>query len=160
MIRALVLLGAATALLGSGCGSPCGPSRGTVATVVDGDTVKLESGETVRYLMVDTPEVTSGKNECWGAQAKDFNVTLVRGREIELTYDQQCTDHFDRLLAYVKVGGVEVNTTLVERGYACMLYIAPNGTPRVDEFTALEDQARADKKGLWGNCSPLPPCAQ
>ncbi len=70
--RALVLLGALAGLLGAGCGSPCGPSRGTVATVVDGDTVKLESGETVRYLMVDTPEVTSGKNECWGARGEDL----------------------------------------------------------------------------------------
>ena len=62
----------------------CGPSEGVVATVVDGDTIDLESGERVRYLMIDTPESTT-EVECWGPEAKQANTELVAG---SLTYGE------------------------------------------------------------------------
>ena len=133
----------------------CGPSSGTVARVVDGDTIELESGEKIRYLMVDTPESTT-EVECYGPEAKEFNASLVEGKEIELTYDVDCTDRFDRTLAYVTVGDREVNALLVERGFACMLYIPPNGEDRADEFESLEAVAEAENRGLWGACEENP----
>ena len=57
-----------------------------------------------------------------------------------------------RLLAYVSVGGVEVNSLLVERGYACVLHIPPNGADRVVEFETLEAEAKAAGRGMWGSC--------
>ncbi|MDX2088554.1 MAG: thermonuclease family protein [Kofleriaceae bacterium] len=151
------------ALLGlallAACGeptSPCGPTSAVVARVVDGDTIDLESGERIRYLMVNTPETTGGKNECYGANAVQFNKDLVEGKAIELEYDEKCTDRFDRTLAYVRVNGQEVNTLMLERGYACLLHIPPNGDDRADEFEALEDAAKAAKRGLWGTCDPIP----
>jgi micrococcal nuclease len=144
------------ALLAGGCGggggSPCGPSSGVVDRTIDGDTIELESGETVRYLMIDTPESTGGATDCFGENAHVFNDDLVVGKEVTLEYDVECEDRFGRLLAYVSVGGVEVNTRLVERGYACVLHIPPNGDDRVDEFQALEDAAKADLRGMWGAC--------
>ncbi len=141
----------------SGCGSGgrCGPETGVVDQVLDGDTIVLRSGEKVRYLMVDAPE-TSGTPECYGPEARDFNRQLVVEREVTLRYDQECTDRFDRLLAYVSVDGREVNTTLVQRGYACVLHLPPNGDDRADEFKALEDTAKGESRGLWGYCSPRP----
>ena len=61
----------------------CGPAKGVVARVVDGDTIELESGERIRYLMVDTPE-TFGGEECYGAEAKQFNTDLDGDRCVEL----------------------------------------------------------------------------
>ncbi|MBX3155885.1 MAG: thermonuclease family protein [Deltaproteobacteria bacterium] len=143
----------------SACGEPgsdCGPTEAVVARVIDGDTVELEGGVRIRYLMVNTPETTGGKMECYGENATKANRDLVEGKTVTLTYDQQCTDRFGRTLAYVHVGNVEVNTFLVERGYACVLHIPPNGDDRNDEFKALERAAKAAKKGLWGQCDPIP----
>lgn len=155
-LRRLVFC-AVGALLLHGCGQQCGPSRGVVDSVIDGDTVRLESGETVRYLMVDTPEITD--DECWSQQARTFNETAVLGREIELRYDVECTDNRDRLLAYVSVGGRELNTRMVELGHACVLHLSPNGDDRVEEFEALETTARNGSRGLW-TCSTRPTCAR
>jgi micrococcal nuclease len=124
--------------------------------VIDGDTIELTTGERIRYLMVNTPETTGGSNECFGQNAVTFNRDLVEGRQVSITYDVECTDRFDRTLAYVSVDGMEVNTLLVERGFACVLHIPPNGDSRADEFEALEDAARQAGRGLWGQCDPIP----
>jgi micrococcal nuclease len=138
-----------------GCNSGaerCGPSRAKVTRVVDGDTVELEDGEKVRYLMIDTPESTGGKNDCYGTEATEYNAALVLDRTVELSYDVECQDHYGRLLAYVKVDGQEVNSRLVEYGYACVLYIPPNGEDRHVEFQTIEAQAKAAERGMWGAC--------
>jgi micrococcal nuclease len=145
----------AAALDGADGASECGPSTATVARVIDGDTIELRSGERVRYLMIDTPESTT-HTECFGPEAKLLNEMLVDGKEITLTYDQECTDDFDRLLAYVEVSGQEINRVMVERGYACVLHIPPNGDDVSDEYDALETEARMLDKGLWAACDPTP----
>jgi micrococcal nuclease len=133
----------------------CGPSSGVVDHVVDGDTVVLTSGERVRYLLVDTPEVTEGKNECWGSQATDHNAALVVGQSVTLEYDVECEDVYGRLLAYVAVEGIEVNRDLLETGNACMLHIPPNGSGRWVEYQAIEDAAKQAKVGMWGACGTV-----
>ncbi len=132
------------------------PDTAVVERIIDGDTIELAGGETVRYLMVNTPETTGGKDECYGSNAVTFNTDLVLGKTVELTYDVEREDRFGRTLAWVSVGGQEVNTLIVERGFGCVLYIAPNGTDRRAEFEALEDAAKAANRGLWGSCTPIP----
>lgn len=133
----------------------CGPSSAVVSYVVDGDTVVLASGERVRYLLVDTPEITDGKNECWGTQATNHNAAMVAGQQVKLTYDVECKDVYGRLLAYVAVGDVEVNRELLQTGNACMLHIPPNGNTRWLEYQALEDEARQAGRGMWGACGTV-----
>ena len=133
----------------------CGPSSGVVDHVVDGDTVVLTSGERIRYLLVDTPEITEGKNECWGSQASDHNAAMVVGQDVTLTYDVECEDIYGRLLAYVAVEDVEVNRELLETGNACMLHIPPNGNGRYLEYQALEDAAKQAGVGMWGACGTV-----
>lgn len=169
--RGLLLIGlvvATLSIVATGCGgdeaaagapvSDCGPTSGTVARVVDGDTIELTSGEKIRYLMVDTPESTTQK-ECWGEEAKAANKALVEGQEVTLRYDVECKDRYGRLLAYVSVGGAEVNSLLIQRGHACVLHIGPNGDDRVDEFREFQADAKTAGKGLWADCQPLP-CGQ
>jgi micrococcal nuclease len=137
----------------------CGPERARVERVIDGDTVEISGGERVRYLLIDTPETTSGKQECFGADALEFNRSLVEGRIVELAYASRCRDRFGRLLAYVTVGGLDVNARLVADGYACVLHVPPDGDDRVAEFSTLEGQARLNEAGLWGAC-PAKPCGE
>ena len=141
---------------GGGSNTACGPARGTVVQVIDGDTLELQSGVRIRYLLVDTPENTS-EVECYGPESTQFNVDLVEGEDVALSYEQECADDYGRVLAYVSVGDREINSLLVERGFGCALYIPPNGEERREEFESLEARARADSRGLWGAC-PENPC--
>jgi micrococcal nuclease len=138
----------------AGCGG--GPDTAKVMRVIDGDTVELEGGERIRYLMVNTPETTGGKNECFGADATKFNSDMVLNKTVELRYDVQREDQFGRTLAYVTVDGMEINRLIVERGFGCVLHIPPNGDDRLAEFNMLEQTARLSMRGLWGFCMPVP----
>lgn len=134
----------------------CGPSEAIVDWVVDGDTIILVGGERVRYILVDTPETTNGKDECWGQEATEFNASLVLDQTISLEYDEECRDQYGRLLAYVSVQDYEVNRLLIEEGHACVLYIPPNGAARFSEFQMLENTASANGTNMWGDCDPVP----
>lgn len=140
---------------GGAAGPACGPTEAVVARVIDGDTVELQSGERVRYLLVDTPEITNGKNDCFGPEARDFNRDLVEGKEIALSYDVECEDAYGRLLAYVELEGRDVSRLLVDRGFACVLHIPPNGEERADELMAAEAAAKAGMVGVWGACEEV-----
>lgn len=133
----------------------CGPSSATVTRVVDGDTVELDTGEKVRYLLIDTPESTNGATDCYGHEASDYNSMLVLDREVKLTYDQECRDHFGRLLAYVEVDGIVVNLRLVQQGYACVLFIPPNGQDRKDEYDDAQFEAKSLGRGMWSACEEV-----
>lgn len=155
-LTALLLLTLSS--VGAGCSdddSQCGPGGGTVVRVIDGDTFELGSGETVRLLMIDTPETTGGATDCYGAEAKQYLTTTLTAQDVDLAYDEVCTDQYGRLLAYVSLNGRELNTTLVERGYACVLHIPPNGDDRQEEFETLEYLARTSGTGMWGVCEEV-----
>ena len=61
------------------------PTGGTVTTtvtrVVDGDTVKLSNGETVRLIGIDTPE----KGQCGFNEATNLMRSLVQGQTVAVT---------------------------------------------------------------------------
>jgi micrococcal nuclease len=131
--------------------SECGPSQGEVDHVIDGDTVRLRSGEHVRYLLVDTPELSPAA-QCFSHEARELNAALVEGREVTLKYESQCTDTYQRLLAFISVRDRDVNATLVGRGFARTLFIPPNGETRKREFEVLEREAQTELRGMWGSC--------
>ncbi len=147
-------------ILLSGCsapGSKCGPATAQVDFVIDGDTLALIEGTRIRLLLVDTPETTQGKNDCYGEQAKAFTISRVVGKTVSLSYDEaSCTDRFGRTLAYVSVDGVEVNTELAKQGFACFLYVSPGGMARQEEFATYEAEAKTDRTGMWGACTDIP----
>lgn len=148
---------AALAACTSDPGDPsCGPRAAVVERVIDGDTIVLPGEVRIRYLLVNAPEATGGHADCYGTSAARFNTDLVLGKAIELTYDAHCEDRFGRTLAYVTVDGQDVNRLLVERGYACVLHIPPDGDARADELEAVQAAARSAHRGLWGACDPIP----
>jgi micrococcal nuclease len=155
--RALV---AALVCLLPACADPpaadCGPREAVVRHVIDGDTIELAGGERVRYLLIDAPETGGAAPECFGLEARALNRSLVEGRAVQLRYDAECTDRYGRLLAYISVRDTDVNSYLVDQGYACVLHIPPNGAARAGEFESLQNQAAAAGRGLWGQCANIP----
>lgn len=126
---------------------------GRVVRVIDGDTVVLASGEHVRYLGIDTPEIgRNGKStECFAEEAAERNSALVLDRDVRLLADKKDRDRYGRLLRFVEVDGLNVNVALVEGGYATRIYVSPNdalqGTLRDSEASA-----KASARGLWSAC--------
>ena len=127
-----------------------------VTETVDGDTVHVETAQgtdTVRLLGVNTPEThhpTKGL-ECYGPEASAYTEQVLTGRRVELELDVEHRDKYGRLLAYVLLDGHRFNDDLLERGYARVLVIPPNG---VHARTMLEEQlaAKRARRGLWGAC--------
>jgi len=128
----------------------------TVVSVVDGDTIKIEGGEVVRYIGVDTPETVAPNKpvQCYGKEASAKNNELVQGKVVELVRDVSQRDKFGRLLRYVWVGDVMVNEYLVKEGYAHVSTYPPD-VSYVDTFLAAEKSAREANKGLWSGVCPV-----
>ena len=137
--------------------APCGPEKALVKRVIDGDTIEIDTGQKVRYILVDTPELSEGA--CFADEANKFNEDLVLQHEVTLEYDQSCTDKYGRLLAYVYVGNLCVNEEIIKQGYGCVYFIPPDGEARVDEYRKLEQKAISSGAGLWGVCEEVP-CRQ
>ncbi len=140
---------------------------GAVVHVDDGDTIDVRIGarvERVRYIGIDAPEVAhepgGGRPGHGGARgghgAARLNAALVVGRVVELELDVEARDRYGRLLAYVWVGDTLVNAELIRRGYARAMPIAPN-LRYAGRFAALESEARAERRGLWGMDALDPP---
>ncbi|GAW92058.1 thermonuclease family protein [Calderihabitans maritimus] len=134
---------------------PPGQLVAKVERVVDGDTiiVRLNKGrkERVRLIGIDTPETKHPSKgvEPYGREATAFTRRLVEGRWVKLELDVQERDRYGRLLSYVYIGDTFVNAELVRRGYARVMTVPPN-VKYADLFLSLEQEARRQKRGLWG----------
>lgn len=127
-----------------------------VVSVVDGDTIKIASGQTVRYIGIDTPETKhpTKKVQCFGAEASQRNSELVAGQNVRLEKDVSETDRYGRLLRYVWVGDTLINQQLVAEGYAVASSYPPD-VAKQDLLRAAEQTARTAGRGLWSACPEL-----
>jgi endonuclease YncB( thermonuclease family) len=86
---------------------------GTVTKVVDADTidVQLTSGPIrIRLYGIDAPE----RSQPWGSEATAFLSGKILHQTVELESFQQ--DRYERMIAIVHKGDVNVNTELVRLG--------------------------------------------
>ncbi|MCS3919096.1 thermonuclease family protein [Fervidibacter sacchari] len=130
------------------------PPKGTkgalkVIKVIDGDTVVLSDGRTLRYIGIDAPE----RGQPFYEAAKNFNRRLVQGRVVELEFDIERYDRYGRLLAYVFIRDAKgkrifVNAELVSNGFA-KVYTKPPNVRYADLLFRLQEEAREKRKGLW-----------
>ncbi|MCR4324926.1 MAG: thermonuclease family protein [Candidatus Curtissbacteria bacterium] len=129
-----------------------------VTKVVDGDTIQVEGGKTIRYIGIDTPETSDPSKpvECYSKEATQKNRELVEGKEIRVEKDVSETDQYQRLLRYVFVGDVFVNEVLVKDGFAKATAYPPD-TKKQDVFSKAQEDAKSNKSGLWGKCSTASP---
>jgi len=126
--------------------------------VIDGDTIELSTGQHLRYIGIDTPEMTGP--ECYAVEATAKNRELAEGRMVRLEKDVSETDRYDRLLRYVWVnmpqGEMMVNAQLLVEGYAQVVTYPPD-VRYVDWFLQLQREAREAGRGLWSACvTPTP----
>jgi micrococcal nuclease len=135
------------------------PGLWHVTKAVDGDTLNVQMGdqkETVRLLGIDTPETHDPRKpvQCFGEVAAAHTKALVEGKDVRLEPDPTDSDRdkYHRLLRYVYLpDGTLVNAELIKDGYAFAYTIFP--LIKLDEFRALEADARAGNRGLWAGCA-------
>lgn len=134
------------------------PGQAKVVEAIDGDTLLVELAgrrETVRLIGVDTPETKDRRKpvQCFGQAAADFTKSLAEGKTVRLAADPHSNDRdkYRRLLRYAYLPDSRLlNAVIIESGYGFAYTIFPY--EKIDDFRALEANARRWSRGLWSGC--------
>jgi len=134
--------------------------KATVIEHIDGDTVRvrissppkdLSAVETIRLLGVDTPETVHPNQavQIFGKEASDYTRNKLLNKDVYLSFDWDLRDRYNRLLAYIYTGsGLCFNAALIQEGFGHAYLQYP--FQFMEEFRALEGEARQQGRGLWG----------
>jgi micrococcal nuclease len=148
-LLSLFLLSCASAALAAQ--PPSAPTRATVISVTDGDTIIVArdgTPEKVRLVDIDSPE----KSQPFGRVAKRALSDLVYMREVTIT--RHGRDRYGRTLATVtRKDGKNVNAELVRAGIAWVYKTAPPDSL----YKGLESEARKSRRGLWSQPTAIAP---
>ncbi len=125
----------------------------TVTSVIDGDTIEIVGGLTVRYLGIDAPE----RGEPLYREARERNKKLLEGRSLRLEIcEGEKRDRYGRLLAWVYSDGELINATILREGYARLLIIAPCALEKAETLQASLKEAIEETTGLWSGLKTIP----
>ncbi len=120
-----------------------------VRKIIDGNTVQLESGEIVKYIGVNAPDLNKKEGpEFYARQATSYNKKLVFMKKVRLEFDAKRKDEAGHLLAYVFVKKTFVNADLIRNGCA-RADVKPPNLRYKDTLLDAERKAVADDKGIW-----------
>jgi endonuclease YncB( thermonuclease family) len=137
------------------------PGLYTVTRFSDGDTITVDMNgqkETIRMIGVDTPETHDPDVpvQCYGPAASAYTKNLIGTNKVRLEADptNQNRDRYNRLLRYVYLpDGRLVQDEIIKNGYGFAYTLFP--FTKSKDFVGLQDQAKTQNKGLWGNCKPF-----
>ncbi len=135
------------------CRLPGTAEPATIASVIDGDTVRLDDNRRVRLLAFGTLEVNHDHPEQSSALAlearKTLQYLLPKGSRVHLLHDREKYDPHGRTLAQLlRADGQDVAQPLLERGLA-HVYIFPPNDQLWHCYAGYEQRARQQRAGLW-----------
>lgn len=118
-----------------------------VTRIIDGDTFETETGEKVRLIGINAPEIT----DIFGQEAKQHLLGLIEGKVVELQFDHisKVRDSYDRLLGYVVLNGVDINKQMITDGFAFAYLKYRFDKP--EEYKQAQFFASNNKNGIWGD---------
>ena len=128
------------------------PALYLVSRVIDGDTLELANGQSVRVVGIDTPE----EGDCGYPEATSTLQQLVLGERVRLGESDEDTDRYGRLLRYVNVGRLDAGLRQIKSGHAIARYDSRDGYgrhPREDRYVAAD---RASTNFACGEPEPEP----
>ncbi|OXS22505.1 nuclease [Pseudomonas fluorescens] len=145
------------------CPAPASLVQVEVQRVVDGDTVRLKDGRSVRMIGLNAPE--TGKkgrpDEPFAVAARERLQALVQASDgrVGLVPGREAKDHYGRTLAHLYgANGRNLEAQLLADGLGFQVGVAPN-IDLVDCQQAAENSARKARVGLWRQ-SPVRSVAQ
>ena len=112
-----------------------------VDRVIDGDTIVLVGGRTLRLKGINAPE----KSMPYYKEAKEFVRISTENKTIFVK--SSGTDRYGRTLAYVSSEGRNINRELLVRGLATLFYYDKD--KNYERFRRAEEFARINQNGLW-----------
>jgi endonuclease YncB( thermonuclease family) len=125
----------------------------TITKVYDGDTIMLSTGEKVRLLQIDTPELYP--TECYGKEARSALVKLLNTPgQLSLKTDPKLdkVDRYGRLLRYVFIGKTNINLKLVEIGASAPYFYKGDKGQYSTQILKAALTAKSKAIGLWKSC--------
>lgn len=135
------------------CPTPSGLTSVSVQRVVDGDTLRLNDGRSVRMIGLNTPELgkQGRSDESFAVAARKRLQALVddSGGRVGLLPGKQAKDHYGRTLAHVySAQGANLEAQMLADGLGFQVAVAPNVDLVACQQTA-ERSARQAGLGLW-----------
>lgn len=130
--------------------------KGTVGSVVDGDTLILDNGLVVRLVGIQAPHLALGRDGLsdWpkGEDAKAQLERIALGQKVLLRYGGAEKDRHGRLLAqvYFTESSGWVQQQMLNAGMA-RVYSFPDNRSCMAELYAAEGKARLAKLGIWAD---------
>lgn len=152
MARAVLVLVSTLAALATGA-QATRTATFEVASITDGDTLRLTTGARVRLLQVDAPELGSG--DCYSRASRTALLHRVPvGSRVVLEADPRLdrVDRFGRLLRYVRRGTMNVNLALARMGAVAPYFFEGERGKYAGRLLAEATRAKAARRGLWGAC--------
>jgi micrococcal nuclease len=110
--------------------------------VIDGDTFRLSTGETVRLIGIDAPELSQPGSE----KSREYLAHLILNKGVTLETGYEDRDKYDRLLRFVYINDVCINKEMIKQGYAEARYLTDSIR---EHYIQLEMEAEIAKAGLW-----------
>ncbi|QSV72384.1 MAG: thermonuclease family protein [Aphanizomenon flos-aquae KM1D3_PB] len=136
------------------------PTSVKVARVVSGQSLEVLGMESqpnlispVRLIGLDAPDI---RQIPWGEDAKQFVESLIgsANQAVNLEFDLEAKDKFNRTLAYVWKDKLLLNEEVVKQGYA--LFVARSPNHKYDQRLEHAQQwARIMGKGIWNTDKPM-----
>lgn len=124
---------------------------GKVVKVTDGDTLQVllnGKAEKIRLAGIDSPE----SGQPFGTAASRYALGLAAQQVVHVQVTS--TDRYGRMVGEVFLpDGRSLNREMVRAGYAW--WYRKYSTDRT--LGDLEDEARRNRRGLWGDPNPVPP---
>ncbi|KPG99138.1 thermonuclease family protein [Pseudomonas sp. RIT-PI-r] len=135
------------------CPAPAGLTSVTVQRVIDGDTLRLGDGRSVRMIGLNTPELgkQGRSDEPFAVAARQRLQALVEasGGRVGLRPGKQAQDHYGRTLAHIySASGANLEAQMLADGLGFQVAVAPN-VDLVACQQAAERSARQAGRGLW-----------
>ncbi len=128
-------------------GWPPPPSSAVVASVYDGDTLTLATGDKVRLRWVNTPELKP--EEAFGPEARAATEAFVGRGEVRLLLGSaNPRDGYGRIVAGIETAAGSLSLHLLELGLGHVFVIPPDPTD-LAPMLAAQERARAAKLGIW-----------
>jgi len=142
----LLILGLAAYWFQSKRTTPIPGDEITVVGVIDGDTVELEDGRTVRLIGIDTPE----RGDLYYDSASALTERLLLRKRVRLEFDSDKIDRYGRTLAFIWVDDELSNLEIVREGWAWCYFFEGN-LRHSREFLLAQHEAMEKRTGLWKN---------
>lgn len=151
VIRSSLVVALAVSAAGAHASQVGETLEGKVVKIADGDTLTLllpdRTQHRIRLAEIDAPE----SGQAFGRQSKNALTRLCAQRNASVLVND--TDRYGRIIGRVICDGIDTTVEQVSTGMAWVYdsYVHDRG------LYALQDQAKADRVGLWFDENPIPP---